>query len=57
MKGIEILENGEPPEIVSPSFPMSRRSAFGALQGKVAEDPDEDLITPLPSEEWEALKP
>lgn len=54
---IEILKNGEPLAIVSPAFPKSRKAAFGSMKAVFAEDSGEDLMTPLPSEEWEALKP
>ena len=54
---IEILKNGKPLAIVSPSFPMSRAAAFGAMKPALAESPDEDLMTPFPAKDWEALQP
>lgn len=52
---IEILKNGKPLAVVHPAAPASRKAAFGALRGSLV-GPVGDLISPLDSSEWEALR-
>jgi prevent-host-death family protein len=52
---IEVLKNGKPLVVVHPAPAAGRKAAFGALRGSLA-GPVGDLISPLDSSEWKALR-
>jgi prevent-host-death family protein len=51
---IEILKNGKPLAVVYPPSQSARGSAFGALKGTLC-GPIGDLVSPIATEDWEAL--
>lgn len=51
---LEILKNGVTLAVVYPPPRMSRKSAYGALKGTL-KGPVGDLVSPVATEDWEAL--
>jgi prevent-host-death family protein len=52
---ILVTKRGVPiAQVVPPPPPEPKESAFGALKGTAEEI--EDIVEPLPAEEWEALR-
>jgi antitoxin (DNA-binding transcriptional repressor) of toxin-antitoxin stability system len=52
---IEILKNGEPLAVVYPPLQSVRRDAFGAMKESLR-GPVGDLVTPVATDDWAALK-
>lgn len=51
---VEILKNGESLAVVYPPPRASRKAAYGALKGTLKGSVG-DLVSPLATEDWEAL--
>lgn len=55
-KPLMVTKRGEPVALVTPPPPPKKKQqAFGCMKGTISIEGD--IISPLPEDDWEALKP
>ena len=49
-----ITKRGDPVALVTPPPPVKKNNAFGCMKGTISIE--DDIISPLPKDDWDVLK-